>query len=225
MPAIKCRFLVLILAGAGWMLEAAASLESSPNVVVFISDDQGWGDLSFNGNRELATPNVDSLASGQPFFAYLPYNTPHSPMQVPDEYWQRFKDKEFEQLNPRQKGTSDHDRAAYAMCENIDWNVGRVLQKLDELQLADHTIVVYFNDNGPNGYRWIDGYKGKKGSVDEGGVKSPLHIRYPGKIKPGTVVESISSVTDSKPFSIRPSTVSTLPITMSNSIFTPRLRM
>ncbi len=65
-------------------------------------------------------------------------------------------------------------RAALAMCENIDWNVGRVLQKLDELKLADNTIVLYFSDNGPNSWRWNGGMKGRKGSTDEGGVRSPL---------------------------------------------------
>ena len=65
-------------------------------------------------------------------------------------------------------------RAALAMCENIDWNVGRVLTKLDELKLADNTIVLYFSDNGPNSWRWNGGMKGRKGSTDEGGVRSPL---------------------------------------------------
>ena len=65
-------------------------------------------------------------------------------------------------------------RAALAMCENIDWNVGRVLKKLDELKLADNTIVLYFSDNGPNSWRWNGGMKGRKGSTDEGGVRSPL---------------------------------------------------
>ena len=65
-------------------------------------------------------------------------------------------------------------RAALAMCENIDWNVGRVLAKLDELKLAENTIVLYFCDNGPNSWRWNGGMKGRKGSTDEGGVRSPL---------------------------------------------------
>ena len=67
------------------------------------------------------------------------------------------------------------------MCENIDWNVGRLLKKLNELEIADNTIVIYFSDNGPNGYRWNADMKGRKGSVDEGGVRSPFFIRWPGK--------------------------------------------
>src|SRR5262249_39973076 len=77
-------------------------------------------------------------------------------------------------------------RAALAMCENIDGNVGRVLRKLDELKLAEQTIVLYFSDNGPNSWRWNGGMKGRKGSTDEGGVRAPLLVRWPGHIKPGT---------------------------------------
>jgi len=139
----------------------------------------------------------------KPFFVYLPYNTPHSPMQVPEKYWEKFKDKELSQLPPefkkfaKQKGKGiNHARAALAMCENIDDNVGRVLAKLDELKLADNTIVLYFCDNGPNGSRYNAGLKGRKGSTDEGGVHSPLFVRWPAKIKPGSVIDTVSGAID-----------------------------
>ena len=136
----------------------------------------------------------------EPFFVYLPYNTPHSPMQVPDRWWDKFKDKELA-LRNRDAEREDivHTRAALAMCENIDWNVGRLLKTLDELKLADNTIVMYFCDNGPNGVRWNGGMKGRKGSTDEGGVRSPLLVRWPGKIAPGTVVEPIAGAIDLLP--------------------------
>jgi arylsulfatase A-like enzyme len=79
------------------------------------------------------------------------------------------------------------------MCENIDWNVGRLLRKLDDLRLSDNTIVIYFSDNGPNSWRWNGGMKGRKASVDEGGVRAPFFIRWPGKIKPGTRVREIAA--------------------------------
>ena len=90
-------------------------------------------------------------------------------------------------------------RAALAMCENIDWNVGRVLKTLDELKLADNTIVIYFSDNGPNSYRWNGGMKGKKGSTDEGGVRSPFFVRWPNKIQPGTTYEQVTGAIDLLP--------------------------
>ena len=135
-----------------------------------------------------------------PFFVYLPYNTPHSPMQVPDRWWNKFKNKELTQEHSKKKNEKiDHTRAALAMCENIDWNVGRLLSKLRELRLEKNTIVVYFSDNGPNGSRWNDGLRGRKGSTDEGGVRSPLVISWPGVIKAGTVVTQICSAMDLMP--------------------------
>ena len=136
----------------------------------------------------------------QPFFCYLALNTPHSPMQVPDAYWERFKALEPKLLatNPKQESLP-MTRAALAMVENIDDNVGRVLEALDTLKLADNTIVIYFTDNGPNSFRWNGGMKGKKGSTDEGGVRSPLLIRWPGHISAGIRIEPIAGAIDLLP--------------------------
>jgi hypothetical protein len=86
-----------------------------------------------------------------------------------------------------------------AMTENIDSNVGRLLRKLDELKIADNTIVIYFSDNGPNSVRWNGGMKGTKGSTDEGGLRSPMLIRWPGKIRAGTLVKEITGGIDLLP--------------------------
>ncbi|GIW96972.1 MAG: N-acetylgalactosamine-6-sulfatase [Pirellulaceae bacterium] len=137
---------------------------------------------------------------GKPFFAYLPLNIPHAPMQVPDVFWNRFKDKSL--VMPHRDADREdvaHTRAALAMCENVDWNVGRLLEKLEQLQIAEDTIVVYFCDNGPNGWRWNGDMKGRKGSTDEGGVRSPLFVRWPGKIPAGTVVRPIAGAIDLLP--------------------------
>jgi arylsulfatase A-like enzyme len=137
----------------------------------------------------------------RPVFCYLPFNTPHSPMQVPDEYWDRFKNAEIKMRHHGRGGAEQlpMTRAALAMCENIDWNVGRVLKKLDELKLADNTIVLYFSDNGPNSWRWNGGMRGRKGSTDEGGVRAPLLLRWPGHVKPGTRVGAIAGAIDLLP--------------------------
>ena len=94
---------------------------------------------------------------------------------------------------------SQMTRAALAMCENIDWNVGRVLTRLNELKLAEDTIVLYFSDNGPNSWRWNGGMKGRKGSVDEGGVRVPCLVRWTGHIRPGTRIHQIAGAIDLLP--------------------------
>ena len=136
----------------------------------------------------------------KPFFAYLAYNTPHSPMQVPDAYWERFADKQLEMRHrdPARENIP-HTRAALAMCENIDWNVGRLLRHLEKLELESDTIVVYFCDNGPNGSRWNGDMKGRKGSTDEGGVRSPLFVRWPGTIPSGKKINEIGAAIDLLP--------------------------
>jgi len=134
------------------------------------------------------------------FFCYLPFNTPHSPMQVPDRFYEKFAN-----FDPKMRATDPSledvpmTRAALAMCENIDWNVGRVLAKLKELKLAEDTIVIYFSDNGPNSWRWNGGMKGRKGSVDEGGLRVPFLIRWPGRIRPGTRIREIAGAIDLLP--------------------------
>ncbi len=126
----------------------------------------------------------------QPFFCYIPYNAPHSPMQVPDMYFEKYK----------RKGISDFNAAAYGMVENIDFNVGRILKHLDDLNLSDNTIVLFTTDNGPNGNRYNGGMKGRKGWVDEGGVRVPLFIRWEnGNLVHGKTIEPIAMHIDLMP--------------------------
>lgn len=136
----------------------------------------------------------------RPFFCFLALNTPHTPLQVPERFFRKFATRDIGQRaqNPAQENL-DFTRAVLAMTENIDWNVGRVLGRLDELGLSDNTIVLYFSDNGPNSWRWNGGLKGRKGSTDEGGVRSPFVIRWPGHIPAGTVVPDIAAVIDLLP--------------------------
>lgn len=113
----------------------------------------------------------------RPFFCYVPYNAPHTPWQVPDDWFDRYADTEL----------SVATRSAYAMVSNIDHNVGRILKTLEERNLSESTIVVFLTDNGPNGDRYNGGMRGRKGSVHEGGVRVPLFVCWPGKLKPRTV--------------------------------------
>lgn len=135
-----------------------------------------------------------------PFFCFVPFTTPHSPWAAPAEDWARWKDRPLTQTATDQKReVAEQTRCALAMVENQDRNVGRVLTRLQELGLHDDTIVVYFSDNGPNSYRWTGGMKGRKGSTDEGGIRSPLFIRWPGRIPAASVVKPIAAAIDLMP--------------------------
>ena len=326
---VKSYLFLIGVVGFVGCTQQTEELPQQPNIIIFLSDDQGWGDFSINGNSNINTPNIDRLAgegvsfnnfyvqpvcsptrgemltgryharggvystsaggerldldettiadvfkaagyataaygkwhngmqypyhpngrgfddyygfcSGhwgnyfdpmlehnqeivtgegfliddftnhglefiernkeQPFLLYLPYNTPHAPMQVPDRWWDDFQSKELSmRAEPDKEEDIQFTKAALAMCENIDWNVGRIMGKLEELELDDNTIVIYFNDNGPNSWRWNGGMKGRKGATDEGGVRSPLFIKWPKKIQAGKRVEQIASVVDLLP--------------------------
>ena len=154
---------------------------------------------------DLTQHGIDFIKKNKnyPFFLYLPYNTPHSPMQVPDRFWEKYKDKKLSQIGsggpPKNQNQIDHTRAALAMCENIDWNVGRIMKQLKNFNLLNNTIIIYLSDNGPNGNRWNGNMKGTKGSTDEGGVRSPMIINWPGKIPQGKIVYEISSGIDLLP--------------------------
>lgn len=125
----------------------------------------------------------------KPFFCYIPYNAPHGPFQVPDSYFDKYK----------AKGVADREAAIYGMVDNMDGNIGRVLRKLDELNLSNNTIVIFMTDNGPNSVRYNGAMKGIKGSVDEGGIRVPLFIRWPGEISAKTIVKPISAHIDLLP--------------------------
>ncbi len=136
----------------------------------------------------------------RPFFCYIPFTTPHSPWAVPDEDWHRFRDKPVTQRAtlPDQENV-DVTRCVLATLENQDANVGRVLAELEKWKLTDNTIVVYFSDNGPNSSRWNGGMKGRKGSTDEGGVRSVCYLRWPGYLPAGQTVTPIAAAIDLLP--------------------------
>ena len=137
-----------------------------------------------------AALNFIEQNKSKPFLCYLSYNTPHTPWQVPDKYFRKYMEK----------GIDDPKVAcAYAMVENIDWNMGRVLSKLEQLNISNETIFIFLTDNGPNGIRYNANMKGRKGSAHEGGVRVPLFIRYPSKIKPNSVVKPITAHIDLLP--------------------------
>jgi arylsulfatase A-like enzyme len=142
-----------------------------------------------------------------PFFAYLPFNCPHSPHQVPEEYRKRYENMHLgPESFPKQghpmtgKFSPDDIARVYGMIENIDDNVARLLAKLDELKLADNTIVLLFSDNGcQQHFGYNGGFKGWKGTTYEGGIHQFLFARWPGEFKAGRKVDRISAAIDLTP--------------------------
>jgi arylsulfatase A-like enzyme len=135
-----------------------------------------------------------------PFLILLSFNTPHSPMQMPDELWNTVKDRQLDSLytGPHHEDET-FTRAAIAMCENIDWNMGRIMQKLKDLDIEENTLVIFTSDNGPNSWRWNGGMKGRKGSTDEGGVRVPMVMQWKGTLQPGKVINEIAYFPDLLP--------------------------
>lgn len=127
--------------------------------------------------------------AGRPFLCYVPFNAPHFPPQVPDPFFDKYKARGFD----------DETASVYGMVENVDANVGGLLASLDDLGIAERTVVLFHTDNGPNTGRYNGGMKGRKGSVHEGGVRVPLFVRWPGRIEAGRTVRPIAAHVDLLP--------------------------
>lgn len=121
---------------------------------------------------------LQARRSGRPFFLYLPFTAPHDPLQNPAEFDAR-------------AGTAPHrpkDRRTYAaMVEHLDRSAGLVLSQLQKMGAADNTLVVFHSDNGGAAAGRNAPWRGSKSSVFEGGIRSPLHLRWPARLKPGGV--------------------------------------
>ena len=136
----------------------------------------------------------------QPFFCYIATNAPHSPFHVPDRYRNLYEGKE-NVPNPN----------FYGMITNIDENLGRLEAKLQSLDLAENTILIFMTDNGTAGGVNLDkegfaqvgynaGMRGKKGSPYEGGHRVPFFIRWPeGNLSGGRDITPITAYTDVVP--------------------------
>ena len=124
----------------------------------------------------------------QPFFIYLSYNAPHTPLQLPMEYYQMYRDIEFdfnsfsvddEAVTRMTERDVESAKRVYGMVTNIDDNLGKLMEVLEQEGLGQNTIVVFLTDNGPQQVRYKYGLRDRKSSVYSGGVRVPCLIRYP----------------------------------------------
>ncbi len=128
----------------------------------------------------------------QPFFAYIPLNSSHSPRVVPKEYYQPYLGK---------PGVSEALAKFYGMNENIDTNFGKLLAKLKDWNLAENTLVIFIGtDNGgqPDATEFFNaGMRGSKGTPYQGGTRSPAFFRWPeGGIPGGKECAALSAHLD-----------------------------
>ncbi len=125
----------------------------------------------------------------KPFFLYVPFLAPHTPMQAPEELKAKYP---FRTDRPVPKKTYA------AMVDSLDHNVGRVLDALDEKGLADNTIVFFFSDNGGMEIFGADNgpFRGGKLETFEGGIRVGAVMRWPGQITAGSKSDAVLSVLD-----------------------------
>jgi arylsulfatase A-like enzyme len=125
----------------------------------------------------------------RPFLLYIPTNVPHSPYQVADSYSQPYRDAGLPETLAR----------FYGMITNLDENLGRLMQKLDELRLAHNTILIFMTDNGTAGEGFNVRMRGRKGSEYDGGHRVPCFIRWPARFEAGRDIGRLTAHVDLLP--------------------------
>jgi len=172
-------------------------------------DDQGYETflLAKEASRWIAARDEK-----KPFFLYMPFIAPHTPLDAPDDLQEKYADLPDER-EPARSGPTDRTRMLAkmmmrpsarpmyaAVVDAMDQAIGRVLKTLDDEGIADDTIVLFFSDNGGAAYA-LGGadnvpLRGGKGETFEGGIRVVSVMRWPGRIEAGAKMESIMSVMD-----------------------------
>lgn len=143
-----------------------------------------------------------------PFFLYLAFNAPHTPLQVPKGYYNRYAALDSipgkaqmlaSGVGEEQLPSVDVIRRLYGMITNIDDNVGRLVDHVEASGLADNTILVFLTDNGPQQYRYNASLRNRKGSVYEGGIRVPGFFHWPGRLEAGREIDGYAAHLDMLP--------------------------
>jgi len=163
----------------------------------------------FNGERREHTGwTVDTITDyaidfiernqNEPWFAFVPHLTVHAPLHAPEDLIAKYE----------KKGVGRLLAQIYGMIDQMDTSIGRLLTALDRMGLRDDTIVLFMSDNGPQYFpdmpskdqqvRYVNNYKGHKGSMWENGIKAPLFVSYPDRFKPA-VEPYLCDITDVLP--------------------------
>lgn len=180
--------------GIGQPADPPGNLYTNPTLSRNGKDIQASGycsDVFTDGAIEFIRDHRD-----QPFFAYLAFNCPHTPLQVPEEAEAPYRALDMTlEMFPRfghevaGKFNAEETAKIYGMVSNIDDNIGRLMAALDDAGLRENTIVMFLTDNGPQQPRYNGGLKGLKTSVYDGGIRVPAFIRYPSKFAAGVRID------------------------------------
>ena len=129
-------------------------------------------------------------AAGRPFFLNVWWLVPHKPYEpAPEPHWSA----------TAAEGISDDQHRFRSMVAHMDARLGDVLDTLDELGIADNTIVVFTSDNGGAYEADIGPYKGGKTDLHEGGLRVPAIVRWPGRVPAGATRDAVTHMTDLLP--------------------------
>jgi arylsulfatase A-like enzyme len=129
---------------------------------------------------DLLTTHAISFMNGvrnDPFFLFMAYNAPHVPLEAPESYLKKYSH------------IQDENRRTYAaMVDNLDWNIGQLLEALEEAGKRENTLIVFLSDNGgPTSQTAASNgpLRGAKGDVSEGGVRVPFIFNWPNTLPSG----------------------------------------
>ncbi len=160
-------------------------------------------DLYFDAAFDFMESAVDQ---NENFFAYIATNAPHGPFHdVPEDLRAMYMDMDLragmapgtsEKVYEKAKDTTAR---IYAMETNIDQNIGRLFEKLQELGAYENTLVLFLVDNGPNGKRFVGPLRGSKGQVVDGGIRSPLLAHWPARLEAGHTSDQVAAHIDVLP--------------------------
>ena len=165
---------------------------------------EGGHDLQHNGKSidregeylthlesEAAQQFIRRRDKKRPFFLYVPFTAPHSPMQAPDKTIAKYENLP----------TANYRQIYAAMVDELDQAMQQILATLDKEGLTDNTLVVFASDNGGfNAYgAHNEPLRGQKGTTFEGGIRVPAVVHWPGRLQAGTTVDQAVSVLDLLP--------------------------
>lgn len=146
----------------------------------------------------------------EPFFLHYAALIPHASLVAPEEWVAKYRGvvKEEKQGGRGSYAKCDEPKATFAgMVSRLDWEVGEIRKKLEELGIADNTLIMFASDNGPhsaggNKAEWFNSngeLRGEKRDLFEGGVRVPMIAHWPGKVKAGSSTDHLSAFWDVMP--------------------------